>query len=359
VTAPSSEQVDGQRTAPTTTAALAAQELVIRVAGPDQASGAGSRESSDPERDGTGRLLEGGTSFLKAIAGPVSLATVVLYYFGWVRSNAIASYWGYSTDLIGLGNEDFLLRSVEALYRPLAVGVLMLLAAHHVLRWARTAIEERRGDDRRLQRASSVLLVLGGLMVAVGAGRLGGIENELQHHVWYITGTLLIAGPIVMAAGLWVRAACAWRARSASDATWPTRLLTLSTVAILVAVGLVGVFTLTTQFASRVGTGRAIRTEQVLADLAAVTLYSQDRLYLNTVSVGETELPDDDGMYRWRYDNLRLLTSGNGHAILLPGGYDDNNATAFVLPVGDGVRIDLDRTAARQRALDRGRPNGD
>lgn len=309
--------------------------------------------------DTDGGLVAKGIDFVKAILGPASLGTVVLYYFGWVRSNAIARYWGYSTDLIGLSNDDFLLSSVIPMFRPLAFAVLALLVGQRGLDAIRDHLNAARRPPPWLLGLGNACLGFGAALLFLVVFRLDGIESEIQKRIWYLTATMTIAGSVCIAAGLWLRTAWSFlkfgRVGRSGGQRLPARLIPLSTTVVLGAIVVLGVFIFTTQFASRVGVGRALALRAELPDLAVVTLYSEDRLYLSGRGVSEVELAEDS-TYRWRYRGLRLLVQGDDQLILVPGSYADDNARAFVIPVGDGLRLDLDRTEfwRRVRVVDDG-----
>ena len=136
----------------------------------------------------------------------------------------------------------------------------------------------------------------------------------------------------------------------------------MGTTALVAGVALVGVFILTTQFAGRVGKDRAQDTERELPFRAEVSVLSERRLHLQAQGVQEYAIPpsrnqaatgdsepadsEETDRYRWRYTGLRLLTQGNGQLILVPGDYTED-PKIFVVPLGDGVRLDIDSTANR------------
>src|SRR5206468_3932674 len=73
------------------------------------------------------------------IVAPVTLLTALLYYFGWVRSNALWLHFGIDPSTIGFSTQDYLLRAIGALYVPLGAmlifGLLLLECHQEVARW--------------------------------------------------------------------------------------------------------------------------------------------------------------------------------------------------------------------------------
>lgn len=307
-----------------------------------------------------------GIDLLKTILGPASVFTVVLYYFGWVRSNAIARFWGYSTTTIGLSNNDYLLGSVVPLFRPLAAASLALLVARLVMGAFRRAVETDGVPQGLLKTVSGVQLG-GYLMLGWALFRLDSLNEETSRPVWwFVTAALITIGPALIWLGLWAGGAARWAA-SRRAAPWSNssassaRFVSAEVVPLLVVVATLGLFVFTTQFAARSGTARAIELASTLPARAEVTLYSVERLHLNDHGIvespvgsqgasrppsgdAEAQEPVLDGEYRWRYSGLRLIAQGANQVVVAPASYSPGSAEVFVLPVGDGLRLDVDRS---------------
>ena len=58
-------------------------------------------------------------SALGALGAILTLVTAVLFYFGWRRSEAQSRVMGIDVSLFGFTSQDYVLRSITALYLPL------------------------------------------------------------------------------------------------------------------------------------------------------------------------------------------------------------------------------------------------
>ncbi|MEC3852562.1 hypothetical protein [Paenarthrobacter ureafaciens] len=57
---------------------------------------------------------------LSVIGPPLTVATALLVYFGWARTDAQAKAMGLDVSLFGYTVQDFILRSIQSLFQPLA-----------------------------------------------------------------------------------------------------------------------------------------------------------------------------------------------------------------------------------------------
>ena len=87
--------------------------------------------------------------FITSIGSPIALATALLFYFGWVRSEEQARAFGADASVFAMSTQDYVLRSVNVLFFPLIlmflVGLLLLRldrrlrAGPDAPRWLETA----------------------------------------------------------------------------------------------------------------------------------------------------------------------------------------------------------------------------
>ena len=76
-----------------------------------------------------------------SIGSPIALATALLFYFGWVRSEEQAQAFGADASVFAMSTNDYLLRSVNILFFPV---MLLLLAGLLAIRVDRRL---RNGDE--------------------------------------------------------------------------------------------------------------------------------------------------------------------------------------------------------------------
>ena len=76
-------------------------------------------------------------SFAAGIVTPVTLITALLFYFGYVSARSQYEYFGIDVDTIGLGTQDYVMRSPQPLLVPLLVLSLVAVAGlllHNAIR---------------------------------------------------------------------------------------------------------------------------------------------------------------------------------------------------------------------------------
>src|SRR5919198_481590 len=59
-------------------------------------------------------------------SAPAALITALAFYFGWRRERAFAGYFGIDPSVLGFSTNDYVLRSVDALFVPAAVVLLVV-----------------------------------------------------------------------------------------------------------------------------------------------------------------------------------------------------------------------------------------
>ena len=122
----------------------------------------------DPSEGRVERWIKVGTEIIT----PTTLLAVLLFYFGYVSSQAQYSYFGVDVDTIGLSTQDYIMRSpqpllVPLLVLPLAAAGLLVLDRAIVGRMFRAPADED-GIARAQTRLRSMIrrLVILGLAVA-------------------------------------------------------------------------------------------------------------------------------------------------------------------------------------------------
>jgi hypothetical protein len=304
------------------------------------------RPPRDGRADGTGAPatvtrptmgLERGLQVVTAIIAPTTLLTALLFYFGWIRTNALFQYFGVDATVLGFTTQDYLLRSSEALYVPLGTLLVVGLAAL----WLHSVAATWLAAGRRLEllRRMAVALALVGLAL-FARGVAGVALPRLSRADFLVTPVCLGLGAALGAYGRWL-----WLRRREvlgdRDPTQPGWAGTVSLVLVVLLV-VVSLFWATTNYAREYGRGRADQYARLLAVRPGVIVYSADRLFLNGPDVVETTLPaEQHTSFRYRYSGLRLLTESRGHLFLLPAGWTRSNGSAIVLADNDKIRVEF------------------
>ena len=90
---------------------------------PSRAEGGAPRPSIEPMR------------LLTAIGSPIALATTLALYFGWVRSRAQAAAFGADVSVFDMSPQDLVLRSVDVLFLPIRLALLIGLGLVRLEPW--------------------------------------------------------------------------------------------------------------------------------------------------------------------------------------------------------------------------------
>jgi hypothetical protein len=252
------------------------------------------------------KSLQGTVRGLLSIVAPTTLVVGLLYYFGWARTSAEAHALSLDDSLFGYSSQDYILRSISSMYWPLFVGAIVLLVGlvvHGVLSaWF--------GDDPtdagrvRWGRALTVALaVIGVALLTLGI---------LGAHVTRPSRFVSLAGPIAVTASivvlayavhLLIRFGPGLGSGPLARESKPFAPLAWSLVIVMLFLSL---FWTVSHYAGIRGVDLAIQAERQIPRQPSVTIYSARRLYLEP-PVQETELPDQNAAYRYRYTGLKLL----------------------------------------------------
>jgi hypothetical protein len=273
---------------------------------------------------------------LGGIVAPTTLLTALLYYFGWLHAYYLFGYFGVNSTTLGFGTVDYLMRSVDALYIPLAVAAIVALLAL----WGNAALLPalRAGSPGLRSRFLRAVTVLGiALVLAGGALTLliggGGSGYVALAPVGFAAGIVVLGYAVHMRrvlrhAGQQARAASAW----ADAAEWMITFF-------LVAISLFGA---ASDYAGGVGVTRASQLAAELPYQPAVVLYSQHSLDLPPTGITETRCANADAGYRYRYDGLVLVLESNGKYLLLPRQWTrDGGSPAILLAESDAIRLEF------------------
>jgi hypothetical protein len=272
-----------------------------------------------------------------SIVAPVTLITALLYFFGWNRTNELYLQFGVDASMLRFSNQDYLTRSVEAIYVPLGallVALILSLWAHGIV-WSWLELRHRLGH---LRRGTVVLVVVGLGLLARGV--VGVLSPSLSSKDFLTTPLCLGAGTASVAYGryLWRRLqSLRVKDHSTGEPPW-LRTMSVSLVLMLIVLS---VFWAATNYAQAYGRGRALQFADRLNSRPGVIIYTRNRLFLAAPGITEEELPRVGRAYRYRYTGLRLLIESGSRFFLLPTDWNPQNGSVIVLPDNDTVRLEL------------------
>jgi hypothetical protein len=265
----------------------------------------------------------GGTSssthvitLLTLVGSPIALVTALMFYFGWVRSQAQAVAFRTDISVFEMSPQDLVLRSVSILFFPILGLLLAGLLALRLHPWLRSHARHVSPVLR-----FSWVLVLVGVLLLILAEPIGRILLPL----WAFLG---IGGT---AYGVWLQP------RIKGDPA-PS---SVARVALVVSLLVVTLFWLTERLAQVAGDALADDLQQNLAlRLPAVTLISA--VQLNIEGVGVTEIPSSGpGGTGYRYEGLYLMQRSGTKYFFVTDGWRDNQGRLFVVPDSEAIRLEF------------------
>lgn len=289
---------------------------------------------------GTGESpLRSALSVLTTLGPPLTIATALMFYFGWARSNTQARFMGLDVSLFGFSTQDYVLQSISTLYIPLlATAALTLgwLALHQ-----RIAHALGRPSSRPALRTAGRVALGFGLLVAAGAVLAVTLNRN--------RAPLVV--PIVLAAGTAIAAYGGWLAGAAGHPHTPIptvppwqRALRVLLVGSVITLAL---FWEVSKYAGVVGRGYALEIARTVPELPRATVFSATPLGIEAPGVREERLTigSDAGKdtLRYRTTGLRFLVRSGGRMFLLHDGWTPQQGTVIVLPDNEQVRWQFSR----------------
>lgn len=275
-----------------------------------------------------------------SVVAPTTLLTALLFYFGWAHAYWFFSYFGFDISLLGLTTQDYVMRSVDALFVPLTLSLGIGL----VLVWVHAAVAARLFVGPRAQsRARAAVLAVGacGFLLFL-TGMAGFLVKSLRSSYLFVYPLSLGSGTLLLsyASRLHRRR---HRSVGGRGAVGPFRLPPLVEAAGVFLLVAVSLFWVSTNYAAAVGETRARQYEQELTSYPAAFVYSTERLHLDAPGVEEIACDEPGAGYRFRYQRLRLMLRSGGHYFLLPETWTRRDGVAIVVPESDSVRLQFMR----------------
>jgi hypothetical protein len=281
------------------------------------------------------------------IIAPATALSALLFYFGYVSARSQYEYFGIDVDTIGLGTQNYIMRSPQPLLAPLLALTLIgagALTLHSTIR-KRSA---RAG--RRLARA----FLIAGLATLTAGVILLLIYTQVRDWPLYnlLTPLLIALGAALTAYGSRLRQLTT--ATESPEPVPPQRSLLLrrtsnTLIYVLIAAG---AFWTTATVAQWSGRGLAQHDAQNLNRLPSVILDTKERLFLRSPGIEETILPESQGQtFHYRYRHLRLLIHGHDRMFLVPDKWSASDST-LIVSLDGSVRVQF------QFQNDRAAPQG-
>lgn len=282
--------------------------------------------------DGVESTLERRVKLFTSIIAPTTVLTALLFYYGYVRTAAEYGYFGISMGSVDLSSEDLLLSSIGALYVPLGLLLLLMLAGVWTHIWLSRSDRRTARPRGWLRPVAMVLVVIGCLSFARGV--LGVVDPSVSRTEWIALSPICLgAGVIAVAYG---RHLLRSHAGAAPPREWSDTAGTVTVLALVV----LSLFWAANSFAAAYGRGQAAATAQRLGELPGVVIDTKDRLFVSYRGIVEASIPGGPRQtFRYRYRGFRLLIESNGRLFLVPERWQPADGATLVLPADDDIRL--------------------
>ncbi|MEV6871525.1 hypothetical protein [Amycolatopsis sp. NPDC051128] len=265
------------------------------------------------------------------------LISALLYYFGWVRTQATWSHFGIDTRLLGYDTADYALRSINSAFLPLVGGGLAALGATALHRTILAPAARATPSTRRHRLANATIVVarvggflliavvVTGLLLPVAVGNALGVALPLS----------LLGAACLLSYADHLHA-CGQR----PDRRVPPKTPGLRRL-LLIGLALVGLLWSIALYAQATGQDVARSIAAGLRTRPSVTLYSVERLAVTGPGITVETLDLDGSKYHFRYTGLVSLTQTSERYVLVAASWRKGRDAVYIVPAGDNLRIDI------------------
>ncbi|WP_327350512.1 hypothetical protein [Streptomyces sp. NBC_01304] len=326
--------------------------------------------------EGSAELSRLGT-LLGTVAAPTGLVVGLVYYFGYWHQYSFFGYFGISSTTLDITTTDYLVRSMDTLFAPMTVaatGVLLALWGHSLLMVRLTA-----GAWPWVLRYAVPAVASVAFLAGLG-GFVSALTPTFLNQQMVLAPLCLSIGVTVLTYALHLRRALIAAAptapapaeppdeapddasdepadpantrddnpssRPAARPVWAV-LAEWAVVFVLVALGLVWA---ASDYATQVGTVRAVHYASTLAAEPSAVLYSKDSLSISAPGVRETHCRAPRAAYGYRYDGLILILQSGNQYVLLPRHWTRTNGVALLIPRSNSVRLEFGHSTSPRTA---------
>jgi hypothetical protein len=262
------------------------------------------------------------------IVAPSTLIPALAFYFGWVCTNAIVSYFGVSPAILDLTPQDYALQTADVLFIPVGAGITAALVAA----WVHSLIIRLlRAHPHRYARVPSMLMAVGiGLFLLGATAAWRGLPFATPFLFSQLSPGLGIG---LLAYGRYLRRyRLALESRMRASPRERARNGHLLSIMLVIMMVVLSIFWAASDYATALGTGRAETMAGQLRTMPAAVLYAKYRLHIEAPGVVEDDLGDPGSAYRYRYRGLRLVFATAVSYVVVPVVWKRETGVAIVLP---------------------------
>jgi hypothetical protein len=316
---------------------IAAEPLRIEKPGGTADSGPRVSLISDSSAEDVSPItMRGVLERLSLVIAPSTLVIALAFWFGWTLTNARSAYFGVDSSTLGFSTTDYLLRSADAAFVPVAVTLLAILVAITLHGLVRQATMTHRGLN---------VVIIG----AIGGSILGavltlfsiwGMFEPLPVATYYLVPPLILGlGPALTAYSLWILRHV--RVPNGQKASRSVPAWERSGYVIAAMLVLLGIFWAASLYAEALGRGRAQALAENLSSRPAVTVFSAKSLGINAPGVTVTKIAASSSAYKFRYSGLRLLIHSADKYFLVNDEWSHERGVTIVLGDTSDIRLEF------------------
>ena len=266
-------------------------------------------------------------SLLTTVVSPIAVSTALLFYFGWVRADAQARGLGYDVSLLRYSTPDYVLRSVNVLFVPvimiLVLGLMFLRLHRRLGRWADRVGARDRRPPLGVWVTNLAWLWLPPMVLAAIA---------------LLTGaTVPVVLPFALTAGFVVAVYSRVIERRLRGQGPPDRLTTAIVSALLVVL----LFWDVERIAAGFGTAYSTYIKENPDEFPAVALHSSQRLDMSSYQVSSS-VSRPRVSHRFQYSGFWLMNYANERYLLLARSATDGRTVVVVVPDTEEVQLAFD-----------------
>jgi hypothetical protein len=280
--------------------------------------------------------LHGVLEKLSLFIAPPTLVIALAFWFGWTLTNTRAAYFGIDISTLGFSTTDYLLRSADAAFVPVAVTLLAILAAITLHGWIRHSATTRRGLSAVVNGAT-VGAFLGAVLTLVG---IWAMFAPLPVATYYLVPPVILGlGPGILAYSVWILRHMRPPHGPGGDRGVPAWERSGYMIAAMLA--LLSLFWASSLYAAALGRGRAQILAETLSSQPAVTVFSVKSLGVDAPGITVTNIASASSAYKFRYSGLRLLIHSAGKYFLVNDGWSHQHGVTIVLPDASDIRLEF------------------
>lgn len=295
-----------------------------RLRRPQRASGRRTDPGAEPAP--TRRTLDA-LHLIATIGSPLALGTVLLFYFGWVRTKTQAEKLGYHLSILDLSTTDYMLKSISALSVPLVPLLLLALALNGVHQRLMVPLSRRSRRREFLLRFAKML--------------------TLSWILWGLVcvGVLLLAPSVIrgfaIPVSITLAVLCASYGRTLRKRVDGADPWSTTGKVLVIALLTFAVFWDVERIARTIGEGYGALIAANPQRLTAVTVYSAKSLWIDAPGVVETRRSDPGSEFSYRYEGLRLLEQSGDRYFLINEQWDEQHGRVIMLRETDSIRLEF------------------